>query len=220
MRRQSKVCIEWSPAFSYAIGLIASDGNFTKDGRIINFTSKDEELVDTFKRCLNVENKIGRKARGGEAEKKYFVIQIGDRNFHDYLGSIGLTPAKSRTIGPLKIPDNVFADFLRGCIDGDGTIGTFNHPETKRPQVRLRLASASRPFLDWVHAKVKVLFSIQGGWITATSGRSGKVCFYLCFGKTDSIHLLKFLYYDDVQFFLSRKLLIVKKLLRTHAGVV
>jgi hypothetical protein len=33
--------------------------------------------------------------------------------------SIGLTPAKSLTLGPLEIPGEYSADFFRGCIDTD-----------------------------------------------------------------------------------------------------
>jgi len=54
MHRLSKVKIEWSPKFAYAIGLIATDGNLSQDGRSVNFTSKDEELAMAFKACLGI----------------------------------------------------------------------------------------------------------------------------------------------------------------------
>src|SRR3989344_2092153 len=115
MNRLGKVNLSWSGNFAYAIGLIATDGNLSPDGRHINLTSKDEEMVLNFKGCLSVNNKIGKKSRGGDlTNKKYFVIQIGDNNFYDFLLSLGLTPAKSKTIGPLKIPSVYFKDFLRG----------------------------------------------------------------------------------------------------------
>ncbi|PIZ81282.1 MAG: hypothetical protein COY02_02875, partial [Parcubacteria group bacterium CG_4_10_14_0_2_um_filter_41_6] len=101
MRRLSKVKIEWSPDFAYAIGLLATDGNLSKDGRHINMTSKDEEMISVFKKCLSIQNKTGRKCRGGSKEKKYFQVQFGDKNFYNFLMSLGLTPAKSKTLGPL-----------------------------------------------------------------------------------------------------------------------
>jgi len=30
-----------------------------------------------------------------------------------------ITPAKSLTLGRLAVPDDHFADFVRGCVDGD-----------------------------------------------------------------------------------------------------
>ena len=41
MKRLSRIKIEWSPEFAYAIGLIVTDGSLSKDGRHINFSSKD-----------------------------------------------------------------------------------------------------------------------------------------------------------------------------------
>lgn len=42
MKPLSKIKIKWSPKFAYCIGLITSDGNLSKDGRHISFTSKDK----------------------------------------------------------------------------------------------------------------------------------------------------------------------------------
>ena len=71
-KRLSKVEIKWSPNFAYAIGLITTDGCLYNDGRHMNLTSKEIEVIMNFKRCLKLKNKIGRKARGGEKDKKYF----------------------------------------------------------------------------------------------------------------------------------------------------
>jgi len=54
---------EWSPHFSYAIGLLTADGNLSKDGRHINFTSKDLDLILSFKNCLGLKNSIGNKKK-------------------------------------------------------------------------------------------------------------------------------------------------------------
>ena len=37
------------------------------------------------------------------------------------LVSLGLTPRKSLTLGALAVPDELFPDFFRGCIDGDSS---------------------------------------------------------------------------------------------------
>lgn len=191
MHPLGKVRIEWSNNFAYAIGLIATDGNLSKDGRHINLTSKDLEMLMNFKKCLGLENKIGRKARGGSMDKKYFVLQFGDRIFYDFLLSLGLTPRKSLTLGELAVPDQFFSNFLRGCIDGDGSIGSFKHPESKHPQLRVRLYSGSKNFLLWIKDRIMSNFNIDTGWIE----EKGKTRIYkLVFAKEDSIKLLKFIY--------------------------
>ena len=197
----NKVKADWSPALAYAIGLIASDGNLSTDGRHINFTSKDLELAQLFKSSLGLVNKIGRKARGYSAEKKYFVVQFGDVIFYEFLYSIGLTRAKSKTIGKIKIPDEFFFDFLRGCIDGDGSIGVYSHPESQFGQLRVRLFSASFPFLEWIHQTIRRRLSLDEGWIERQRGG----VYTLITGKVASIKILNAIYYPRVEYYLQRK---------------
>jgi hypothetical protein len=157
---------------------LATDGCLYKDSRHIDFTSKDLELVSAFRDCLKLTNRIGRAARGGEKEKRYFRLQFGSRNFYDFLLSIGLTPAKSKTLGPLYVPSPYFADFLRGCIDGDGYVHVFHHPESQHPQLRLRLTSASLGFLKWIKQEVAACWHIRRGWLA-----KGSRAYVLTMGK-------------------------------------
>ncbi len=208
MKRLNKVLIKWSPDFAYAIGLITTDGNLSKDDRHLNMTSKDKDMIITFKKCLGLKNKIGRKTRGGSKIKKYFQVQFGDKNFYEFLLSIGLTPAKSKTIGALNILDEYFADFFRGCIDGDGNINIASHPESRHLQLRIRLCSASPLFLNWIKNKILNLYGIKSGWIE-TKENIG----VLVYAKADSIKLLNIMYYPKVNNYLKRKYVIAKQFL-------
>ncbi|HCC59726.1 MAG: hypothetical protein A2402_02690 [Candidatus Staskawiczbacteria bacterium RIFOXYC1_FULL_37_43] len=208
MRPLNKVKILWSSKFAYVIGLMATDGNLSIDGHHMEFTSKDLDLVEIFKNYLNLQNKISKKARGGEKEKKYFRIQFGDVAFYKFLLDIGLTPHKSKTIGVLKIPKDYFLDFLRGCIDGDGNIRAFKHPESKNPQLRIRICSASKNFLIWIK-RMNEPFKVKGYLKTATR------CYILEYAMADSINLLNRIYYKNFPSSLSRKFLFAKKYLRT-----
>ena len=207
-KRLSKVKISWNTDFAYAIGLIVTDGNLSKDGRHMNMTSKDLEMIDNFKKCLGLNNKVGRKSRSDSKDKKYFQVQFGDRNFYDFLLSLGITPTKSKTIGALAIPDLYFADFLRGCIDGDGSIVVTKHPESKHPQLRARVYSASLDFIKWLKKKIETNTRIKKGYI----GHPGSV-YVVSYGKADSIKILKFIYYKGVNFYLKRKYDIAKAFL-------
>ncbi|MDP2676290.1 MAG: hypothetical protein Q8O83_01225 [bacterium] len=209
MKRLSKVKIEWSADFAYAVGLLATDGNLSKDGRHMNMTSKDKELIITFKKCLGLKNKIGRKTRGKSKIKKYFQVQFGDKNFYDFLLKIGFTPAKSKTLGKIKLPKKYFADFFRGCIDGDGNIDIHSHPESKHPQLRIRLNTASINFAHWAKEEVTRLFRPNGGWIDHQDGM-----YILSYGKADTIKLLNGMYYSRNVPCLKRKHIIAKTFLR------
>lgn len=48
----------WSPELAYAVGLIATDGNLSNDGRHLGLVSKDIDLLETLRMCLNIENSI------------------------------------------------------------------------------------------------------------------------------------------------------------------
>src|SRR5262249_59583585 len=92
-----------------------------------------------------------------------------DREFYDWLRSIGLTPAKSLTLGALAIPDDYFADFFRGCIDGDGSILNYTdryHTKKNERYVYDRLyvsiVSASPRFIEWLQTAGCRLIDVRG----------------------------------------------------------
>lgn len=198
MKPLSNVSCKWSPNFAYAIGLITTDGNLSPDGRHINFTTKDYELAVTVKNIFGLTNIIGKKARSKDGEKKYFVLQFGDVNFYRFLLGIGLTPRKSKTLGAINIPKEYFFDFLRGCIDGDGNINEFSHPESQYLQLRVKLFSASREFLIWVQMHLDK-YNIKG-----------RICdhvrvYMLVYAMKSSKKLLNMIYYPGFSSCLQRK---------------
>lgn len=203
MRRPLNIIsTHWSHDFAYAIGLLTSDGNLSPDGRHINFTSADKELVLYIRKIFSLKNKIGRKARGGSAEKNYYVLQFGSVVFYRFLLTLGLMPAKSRSLGALAIPDQFFADFVRGCFDGDGNISETKHPESRQPQLRLRISTASPLFATWLLASMQRLWHIKGGWISRDKKKSVD---QVSFAKRDSIEILRHLYRYKSDYYLRRK---------------
>jgi len=209
-RRIKYIETKWSELLAYVVGIIATDGNLSPDARHINITSKDLEMVQNVKDILHLSNTFSRKARGGSVDKKYYVLQFGSKNFYAFLLSIGLTPAKSKTITKVLVPDKFFSDFLRGCIDGDGNVNEFRHPESKHAQLRLTLASASKPFLIWLLASIRRICKINGGWITKLDKKS---TYLLRFGKSDSIQIFKAMYANSRRYALQRKLAVAEKYL-------
>ena len=210
MKPLNKVQITWSPQFAYAIGLLAADGCVSKDGRHINFTSKDYQLIEIFKKSLNIENIVSKKARGGGQEKKYYYVQFSDVVFCKFLATIGIGPNKSRAIKKVDVPDNIFYHFLRGYFDGDGNINEYLHPESKHVQLKMRFISGSKRFLEWIDYNTTNRDNIKG-YLTKWKG-----AYVLCYGKSNSIKLIGLLYCNVGDFCLLRKFEIVKQYL---AGV-
>jgi len=124
----------------YLVGLIASDGCLSSDGRHLDITAKEREFLDTGRDTLGLSNRIGVKSRG--KINQTYRIQFGSVVFYDFLLSLGLVPSKSLRLGSLDVPDEYFPDFLRGQIDGDGNIRRWLHPTNGREQWVLRIYSA------------------------------------------------------------------------------
>jgi hypothetical protein len=208
---KGKVKIKWSGNFAYAIGLIITDGNLSPDGRHISFTSKDIEQVNNYKLALEIDCYVGKKASGLQKEKKYFVVQFGDIIFYEFLISIGITPAKSKTINRIKIPDEFFFDLLRGHLDGDGCFYSYWDPRWRSSfMFYLEFISASENHILWLQTEIFKRLKIKGH---ITGGGKGSVCYQLKYAKRESEILLKQIYYKKGLVCLSRKRLKIKKIL-------
>ncbi|MBU4369459.1 hypothetical protein KKG58_01710 [Patescibacteria group bacterium] len=199
--------VRWTAEFAYAIGLITTDGCLSPDGRHFDFTSKDIQLIKTFKKCLGLKVKIGTK-NSGYSKKKYYHVQFGNVVLYKWLLNIGLMPNKSKIIGVLKIPDKYFFDFLRGHLDGDGYVRKFQdqvYPNSQR--VYTNFHSASLKHLQWLQERTKKLLSINGFIMHKIRE------FSLTYAKKESLKLLSHLYYDSNVPCLRRKYKIVESLL-------
>jgi hypothetical protein len=149
----------WTSDIAYAVGLIATDGNLSRRKRQIALTSKDRDQVETLRWCLQLRAPIF-QARNGTG-RLYSKVQWSDVRLYDWIVSIGLTPAKTLTLGPLSVPNEHFVDFFRGCIDADGSIviyiDCYHESKNERyvyERLYVTLVSASRSFLDWIRASV------------------------------------------------------------------
>src|SRR3989338_1242865 len=207
---QGKVRLRWSPEFAYAIGLLATDGSLSKDGRHFDFTSKDREQLENFLRCLGLKNKIGTKRSGYGKGKLYTHIQFGDVLFYRFLLNIGLTPAKSKTIGELRIPEKYFFDFLRGAFDGDGTFYSYWDPRWKSSFMFYTVfCSASKRHIDWIRNKLVQKLHIWGH----INRDQKKTVYQLKYAKGESLKVLKKMYCGRKNIYLTRKRLKIGKAL-------
>lgn len=176
----------WSPKLAYVVGLIAADGCLsTRNPNLVSFTSRDIELIQTYQYCLQTSAPVYQGTRSYE-------VRISDSDYRTFLESIGLTPTKSKTIGPLKLPDKFFRDFLRGYIDGDGCISS---------ALVVTIGSASPSSIAWLRETVTQLVGITGHLYNYPTKRFTT----LSYCKSKSLYLLPWLYYSKDVPCLSRK---------------
>lgn len=198
----------WTSELAYAVGLIATDGNLSRDGRHLSIPSKDRELLESLKSCLGLEHRITEHRNG---KRHSYRLQWSDRVLYDWLVGIGLHPAKSLTLGQLAIPDARFPDFFRGCIDGDGSIVAYTdrfHARTNPRYVYRRLYvvlfSASRPFVDWIRATIRRLVGVGGSLATRTTPGRHPIS-ALRYAKRESVRVLTWMYASNAVVCLARK---------------
>lgn len=155
----------WTPTLAWVVGIIATDGCLSLDGRHIDITSKDFQLLETAQRCLKIQIRIGEKRGGFSSSRPTYAhrIQITRSEFHQWLVTIGFTPRKSKTIAEIDVPDRYFWDFLRGCFDGDGSCYAYRDPRWPMSYLFYwELCSASPMFIRWIRQRVRELVGLHG----------------------------------------------------------
>lgn len=202
----------WSPKLAYAVGLIASDGCLSTDGRHIDLTSKDREQLVNFMGCIDKEVKISNKS-STYASEGVLRAQFSDVVLYDFFVSIGLTPRKSHTIGALSVPDELFFDFLRGSFDGDGCFYSYFDPRWKNSfMFYINLLSSSERHAVWLQESIERLCGVKGH--TVFTGREGHKIHGLRYAKRESLVILDRMYPHKQVVCLSRKRLKIEKALR------
>lgn len=225
----SRPSIGWSPEMAWVVGVIATDGCLARDGRHLTVTSKDFDFLVTIRECLGVRAAVTQYGNG--PRRLCFHLQWSDRCLHTWLQSIGLTPAKSLTLGPLAVPDEFMADFVRGCIDGDGCIRTYTdrYNASKKDiyvyeRLVVTLVSASRAFIASVQAAIARTCGVMGSVQVRTDGRHHPL-WCLKYAKGESKHLLAWMYHSPGVPCLARKRMLAAPFLpvvpqRRHRGML
>lgn len=200
----------WSPSLAYAIGLIATDGCLARHSSLIDLTSKDREQLENYISCLGVPFPISKKVGGNG--RSYLRVQFKSVVFYSFLLSVGLTPAKSKTIGALKIPKKYFWDFLRGAYDGDGSSYSYWDKRWRSSFMFYTcFASASKAYVDWLQGEIFSRLKIKGN----ISQTKKHIFYQLKYAKTDSLKLLRKMYYSKSVVCLGRKRLKIERILGT-----
>ncbi len=215
----------WRPELAYVVGLLATDGNLSPDGRHILVVSRDLQLLQTVAEILKLTNRIGTKL-GGYTRQPVYQLTFGDHLFYEWLVSIGLDPRKTYTMGSLNIPDDLFGDFLRGHLDGDGSISAYvdrsnTHlsPSYVYQRLFLRFISVSGAHMEWLQTSIHRL-SGRRGHLNVLRRRAQQTAplHVLKFGKRDSIALLRWMYYAPDVPCLPRKRAVAETFLKGDPG--
>ena len=197
---KADIPVAWSAMLAYAVGLIATDGCLIRDGRHIAFVTQDEDLMKAWLSC------VGHVGRYRQTESStgtpLYRVQMSDARLYRWLLLQGLTPRKSLTLGAIAVPRAFFAQFVRGLLDGDGSIYVVRHRPTKSTypdywyeRLWTFFTSASLTHIEWLQARIASEYGLRG--FIETRRRPPRNDFFrLKYGKRESLVLLAALYAD------------------------
>ena len=211
--------MHWSKNLAYAVGLITTDGNLSKDGRHLSLVSKDLDQIQNFLHSIKINSKINKRASSYTGIKKYYFVQFSNVKLYKFLISVGLHPNKTKSLQELIIPDKYFSHFLRGHLDGDGYTYSYWDKRWKSSfMFYTGFLSASKRHLEWIKEKVESLYNIHGA-----IKYSGKSTYHLMYAKKSSISLVSKIYQGNNNIYLKRKRFKIKRalgIIRRRAGML
>ncbi len=226
LKMNSNLLFPWTSKLAYGIGLLTTDGNLSPDKRHISLTSSDLQLLQTFRECFNLSNKITPNPKGSYSKKLSYRIQFGNVLLYRWLNRIGLMPKKTSRLSKIKIPDKFMRDFLRGHLDGDGSIivyedryNTFKNPRYIYERLYTNFISSSPKHLNWISSKLKTILDIKGAMSSYKKtgcNKNAKAIWKLRFAKHESLKLLSWLYYKPNLPCLIRKRNIALRILQEN----
>lgn len=125
---------------AYILGLLYADGNIAQDKRSVSISLQeaDVQILLHIKDILNVNKDLAyiRYSDKNPNWSNQYKFSISNTHFGETLIGHGLVPNKSLFLEfPTNIPIDLYRHFLRGYIDGDGSISS------SKKDNRVRLAS-------------------------------------------------------------------------------
>jgi hypothetical protein len=121
----------WTPEMAYVLGYWWADGGMlqTTHSSRVTFTSKDGEYLEKIARTIGV----------GEVkptDNACYRITIYRKAMYDDLLALGGTPNKSFTANWYAPPSEFLRHFVRGFVDGDGSLYWLSTKITTHPRVQ------------------------------------------------------------------------------------
>jgi hypothetical protein len=180
---------------AYILGLLATDGCMHKRlGRetysvSLGLNNKDRYIIENINQKMNSTYTIY------DRKNEIASVVIRDQKICRRLLELGIVPRKSLILECPKIPLNTIPSFIRGVIDGDGTI------QVKKPKVRIY--SGSQNFVNGIQ---ELLNEIGINSKIYVSKAHKNPSYILTINRiSDMTRLYSLMYSSDSNLFLVRK---------------
>jgi hypothetical protein len=212
---ETKIFTQENEVSYYLLGVFLTDGCMKKDR--VCLSSKDKEWLEDIKNLICPSLPIVKDG------KNCYRIAIYNKEIRQWLTNNKCIPNKSLILEFPNIPEQYLPDFIRGCIDGDGSI---SHKQYKRYRnkngkpylfysTHYTLTSASKAFINEFD-KILQSKNIDHSIITSKPGTKKSIIdgrqilhkntlYQITGGHRSAFHFLNWIYYPDHQISLKRK---------------
>jgi DNA-binding transcriptional regulator WhiA len=192
----------WTYEMAWVLGLFVADGHVNKKLHSIYFSQKDERILQLIAKYMEADYVL---APTGPT-KSTPTLLINSKEIKKDLEMLGIVANKSLTVPFPNVPEEFLASFVRGVIDGDGSVGKEGYS--------MHVTSGSLNFAEG-------LLSVFRSWrlksdITSLVGQTGNTIY--CVWIRGKLELLKLadLVYKDAN---SDDFLIYKRVYMTQHSV-
>jgi len=185
---------QWSDNMAYVLGHLYADGCIMKSRYRIKFSSNDVELVEKINNILQSNYPILPYLRKNRRFPNFY-IGVDSKKMYLDLQNLGLTPQKSKSMKLPFIPQEYFPHFLRGYLDGDGSI--YYDKPTSLSNIRLNTSfwRGSYAFLDALGRSISEFLEIKHQRVISWSKRNA---YYIRYSTKDSLKFLEYIYQNSV----------------------
>ncbi len=200
---------------AYVLGFFVADGCImTSKGRennpyTFNITSIDLEHLQSIKRVLGSDYKIGKKSNGSGGNA--YQISVRNSTLATDLIKLGICPRKTYNLGAIKVPEEYFSNFVRGFFDGDGSVYIYSVNNVL--QIKSSFVCTSFDFITDFNTRLCKTLNVPVKSIHRKLGE--KIGFMTQYSNSfyidDSEKLAKFMYENNPSLCLERKREIFKK---------
>jgi hypothetical protein len=192
--QNNNVFFEFTQESCYWAGFVAADGNVSNDRLSIELCILDKNHLGKFVSYLQGNNKICEREKKSFGKKnKSCSVHINSKNIiSDLKNNFNIIENKSLVIEPPEnIPEEYIRHFIRGYIDGDGSIGWKKND--KRP--RVMVCSGSFKLIEWISNNIKKYNSGAGNPKIRTKGKLN----FVEFSNKKTYDILDWLYKDSTE---------------------
>jgi hypothetical protein len=201
----------------YLLGAYITDGCVSKNGVSLTteLKSKDKDWLCSIRDIISPQTQVKKAKRSN-----CYRLRIANKKIATWLVEHECVPNKSLKVKMPQVPVKYLPDFIRGCIDGDGSIGTFKRTNgTSKKQYATQvcyIVSGSKCFIQEMQEQLKQHNLHSTTRVKRTKGRItilkdgqkiiGKHDQYIIqFTGKYCQDILRYCYYPGVQLFMTRK---------------